>query len=150
LSLDGGDDNLNYGLNFSFNDVEGVMKGSQRKTVNFGGFVSTRINNTVITNYLTYSKVDAANSPYGSFTDYARQNPYWNPYDSTTGLMNKILEEYTNGGNTVKFYNPAYNGTLSTSDLRAYSRINNLTNIDWNIGNGFRLNGRFFHQQTSG
>ena len=143
LSLDGGDDDLNYGLNFSFNDVEGVMKGSQRKTVNFGGFVSTRINNTVITNYLTYSKVDAANSPYGSIADYARQNPYWNPYDSSTGLMTKILEEYTYQGNTVKFYNPAYNGTLSTSDERAYSRINNLTNIDWTIGNGFRLNGRF-------
>jgi TonB-linked SusC/RagA family outer membrane protein len=143
LSLDGGDDDLSYGLNFSFNDVEGVMKGSQRKTANFGGFVSTRIKNTVLTNYLTYAKVDAANSPYGSFADYARQNPYWNPYDSTTGLMAKILEEYTYGGNTVKFYSPAYNGTLSTSDERAYSRINNLTNIDWTIGHGFRLNGRF-------
>jgi TonB-linked SusC/RagA family outer membrane protein len=143
LSLDGGDDDISYGLNFSFNDQQGVMKGSQRKTSNFGGFVSTRIKNTVVSNYLTYTKVDAANSPYGSFADYARQNPYWTPYDSTSGLIAKVLEQYTYQGNTVKFYNPAYNGTLSTSDERAYSRINNLTHIDWTIGNGFKLNGRF-------
>ena len=119
------------------------MKGSKRQSVNFGGFISTRIKNAVITNYLTYTKVDAANSPYGSLADYVLQNPYWSPFDSSTGLMNKILEKHTYLGNTVNFYNPAFNGTLSTSHERAYSRINNLTNIDWNIGNGLRLNGRF-------
>ena len=65
--------------------------------------------------------------PYGSFSEYARQNPYWNPYDSATGEMSRVLEEYTYYGNTVRYYNPAYNGTISTTDETAYSRLSNLT-----------------------
>jgi len=143
LSLDGGDDDMNYGLDFSFNDIKGVMKGAGRKNVNFGGYISMRIKNAVISNYISYIKSDASNSPYGSFSEYARQNPYWNPYDSVTGGMNRIMEEYSYQGNTVRYYNPAYNGTISTTDNTAYSRISNLTAINWMIGHGFRLDGKF-------
>jgi TonB-linked SusC/RagA family outer membrane protein len=143
LSLEGGDDDINYGLDFSYNDIEGVMKGSNRRNANFGGYISTRIKNVVITNYLSYIKSNASNSTYGSFNEYGRQNPYWNPYDSVTGEMSRVLEEYTYQGNTVRFYNPAYNGTISTTDETAYSRLSNLTNINWMIGHGFSLNGRF-------
>jgi hypothetical protein len=117
------------------------MKGSNRKNVNFGGYISTRIKNVVISNYLSYLRSNASNSTYGSFSEYARQNPYWNPYDSVTGEMSRVLEEYTYQGNTVRYYNPAYNGTISTTDETAYSRISNLTNINWMIGHGFSLNG---------
>jgi hypothetical protein len=72
-------------LDFSYNNIEGVMKGSDRKNVNFGGYISTRIKNIVINNYLSYQRSNASNSTYGSFSEYARQNPYWNPYDSVTG-----------------------------------------------------------------
>jgi len=54
-----------------------------------------------------------------------------------------VLEENTNQGKTVRFYNPAYNATLSTTDERAYNRLANHTSVNWNIGYGFRLNGRF-------
>jgi TonB-linked SusC/RagA family outer membrane protein len=143
LSLDGGDDDLRYGVDFSFNDIEGVMKGANRKNVNFGAYISTRLKNAVISNYITYIKSEASNSPYGSLSEYARQNSYWNPYDSITGGMARVMEEYTYQGNTVRHYNPAYNGTISTNEKTAYSRISNLTAIDWMLGRGFRLNGRF-------
>lgn len=143
LSLDGGDDDINYGLDFSYNDIEGVMKGSNRQTANFGGYVSARIKHLEIGNYLTYTKSNASNSPYGSFADYSLQNGYWSPYDSITGDMVRILEKYTYQGNTVKFYNPAYNGIISTTDDHAYSRISNLTSLNWLIGHGFRFDGRF-------
>lgn len=143
LSIEGGDDDMNYGLDFSFNDIQGVMKGSDRKNTNFGGYISTRLKNIIISNYLNYQRSDASNSPYGSFSDYARQNPYWSPDDSVTGKMNRLMEEYTLMSNTTRFYNPAYNGTISTTDERTYSRFSNLTNINWIIGRGFHLNGRF-------
>jgi len=143
LSLEGGDDDINYGLDFSYNDIAGVMKGSDRKNVNFGGFISTRLKNVVINNYLSYQRSNASNSTYGSFSEYARQNPYWNPYDSVTGEMARILEDETYQGITVRHYNPAYNGTISTTDETAYSRLSNLTSINWMIGHGFNLNGRF-------
>ena len=143
LSLEGGDDDINYGLDFSYNNIQGVMKGSERKNANFGGYISTRIKNLVITNYLTYLRSDAANSPYGSFADYPRQNGYWNPYDSITGGMTRIMEEYTYLGNTIRFYNPAFNGIISTTDEHSYSRLSNLTALNWMIGRGFKLDGRF-------
>ncbi|HEY6506318.1 MAG TPA: SusC/RagA family TonB-linked outer membrane protein, partial [Chitinophagaceae bacterium] len=143
LALDGGDDDLKYGLDFSFNNIEGTMKGSNRKNLNFGGYISTRLKNAVISNYISYIKSEAANSPYGSLSEYTRQNSYWNPYDSISGGMTRLMEEYTYQGNTVRFYNPAYNGTISTTDETAYSRLSNLTAIDWVLGRGFRLNGRF-------
>ncbi|MES2773056.1 MAG: SusC/RagA family TonB-linked outer membrane protein [Bacteroidota bacterium] len=143
LSLEGGDDDINYGLDFSLNNILGVMKGSDRKNVNLGGFISTRLKNLVIINYLSYLRSDASNSTYGSFSDYARQNPYWNPYDPGTGEMARILEDYTFQGNTVRFFNPAYNGTISTTDKTVYSRLGNTTNINWMMGYGFNLNARF-------
>ena len=143
LSLEGGDDDISYGLDYSYNSIQGVMKGSNRKNMNFGGYISTRIKNLTISNYLTYLRSDASNSPYGSLTNYASQNAYWNPYDSVTGGMARVLEEYTFNGTTTTFYNPAYNGVISTTDETNYSRLSNLTAINWNIGHGFRLTGRF-------
>jgi TonB-linked SusC/RagA family outer membrane protein len=143
LSLEGGDDDIKYGLDFSYNNMQGVMKGAARTNANFGGYLSTRIKNLVISNYLTYMRSNASNSPYGSFNEYAMQNGYWNPYDSITGGMARVLEQYTQGGNTVTFYNPAYNGAISTTDETMYSRLSNLTSINWTIGYGFYLNGRF-------
>ncbi|HEX6181281.1 MAG TPA: SusC/RagA family TonB-linked outer membrane protein [Chitinophagaceae bacterium] len=143
LSLEGGDDDISYGLDYSYNSIQGVMKGSHRNNMNFGGYINTRIKNLTINNYLTYMRSNGSNSPYGSLTDYAKQNAYWDPYDSVTGKMTRILEEYTFNGTTTTFYNPAYNGTLSTTDEIAYSRLSNLTSFNWNIGYGFRLNGRF-------
>ena len=103
LSLDGGDDDIAYGLDYSYNSIQGVMKGSNRRIMNFGGYISTRIKNLTISNYLTYTRSNSANSPYGSLTDYAKQNAYWNPYDSVTGGMTRILEEYTYNGITTTF-----------------------------------------------
>lgn len=143
LSLEGGDDDINYGLNFSYDDREGVMKGSSRKNTNFGSYIGTRMKNLTISNYLTFTSSTAANSPYGHFSDYTKQNAYWNPYDSLTGTMVRLLEQYTNAGDTVHFYNPAYNGTISTTDVTTYSRLNDIIGINWRIGSGFKLDGRF-------
>ncbi|HEX6849380.1 MAG TPA: SusC/RagA family TonB-linked outer membrane protein [Chitinophagaceae bacterium] len=143
LSLEGGDDDVSYGLDFSYNDIEGAMKGSSRKNANFGGYINTRIKNLTISNYLAYTRSNGSNSPYGSLSEYATQNAYWNPYDSNTGGMTRVLEKYTYQGNTIRYYNPAYNGTISTTNENAYSRLSNITSLNWMIGHGFRFDGRF-------
>ncbi|MCU7548810.1 SusC/RagA family TonB-linked outer membrane protein [Chitinophagaceae bacterium LB-8] len=141
LALDGGSENMSYGLDFSYNDVQGAMKGAFRKTTSFGGYMSSRIKNVEFNNHLTYYNINATQSPYGSFDQYTWQNGYWNPYDTVTGKMTKLLEEVNYLGTKKPFYNPAYNGTLSTKDATDYSRIANTTNIDWNMGHGFKING---------
>lgn len=141
IALEGGDDDIRYGLDFSYNNMKGVMKGSGRKNTNLGGYISTRIKTLTISNYISYTKSTATNSPYGSLDNYAKLNPYWNPYDSIKDSYAKVLEEYTFQGDIVRNYNPAYNGTLSTKDDRSYSRLSDLLSANWNIGHGFTLNG---------
>ena len=143
LSLEGGDDDITYGINFSYNDMQGVMIGEKRQNTAFGGHIGSRIKNFSFTNYLGYLKSTSASSPYGGFRDYAFQNSYWNPYDSVTGEMSKLLEQYVYLNDTVTFYNPAYNGVISTTNDHVYARLSNTTNFNWILGRGFRLNGQF-------
>jgi TonB-linked SusC/RagA family outer membrane protein len=148
LALEGGDDDLSYGLDFSYNNIEGVMKGASRKNTNIGGYINTRIKTLNINNYFSYTSSNANNSPYGSLKDYVTQNAYWNPYDSVKGGFAKVLEQYSYQGNLIRNYNPAYNGTLSTKDSRVYSRLSDLLSLNWNIGHGFKFDGRLsFNKQ---
>lgn len=149
LALDGGNDDMRYGLDFMYNDVQGAMKGAFRKTNSLGGYISGRLKNVSFQNYLTFYKANAANSPYGSLNTYAGQNGYWNPYDSLTGKMAKLMEEVNFQDSVYRFYNPAYNGTLSTRDVANYARLANTTNITWNMGRGFKLNGLAAYSKQS-
>jgi TonB-linked SusC/RagA family outer membrane protein len=141
ISLDMGDDDINYGLNFSYNNAQGVMKDSRREAMNFAAYIGSHIKSFFFSNYLTYQKINGVNSPYGSLSDYALQNPYWNPYDTVTGKMTKVLEQYVFPGSADTVYNPAYNGTLSTTNKTDYYRIANQTTFNWILGTGFKLNG---------
>ncbi|MFL5739778.1 MAG: SusC/RagA family TonB-linked outer membrane protein [Flavisolibacter sp.] len=149
LALEGGDDDISYGLDFSYNDIQGVMKGSSRQNTNVGGYISTRVKTITISNYLSYGRSNAINSPYGNLSDYTKLNPYWSPYDSVNGGYAKVLEESTSQGTTVRYYNPAYNGQLSTTDERDYSRFFDLLSLNWNIGHGFSANGHLSLNQQS-
>jgi TonB-linked SusC/RagA family outer membrane protein len=143
LSMDGGDDDINFGLDFSYNDMQGVMIGEKRQNTAFGGYIGSRFKNFSFSNYLSYLRSSSTSSPYGNFRDYSFQNPYWNPYDSLTGEMNKILEQYVYLDDTVTHYNPAYNGVISTTNKSVYARFSNNTRFNWVLGSGFRLNGQF-------
>ncbi|MDI3321485.1 SusC/RagA family TonB-linked outer membrane protein [Pinibacter soli] len=141
LTVGGGDDDLSYGMDFSYNDVEGVMKGSKRQNINIGGYVGTRIKNFTVNNYLRYTTTNAFNSPYGTLAEYAGLNAFWNPYDSITGKFAKVLDEYRYKGDSVRIYNPAYNGILSTTDKGKYTRFSDQLSLSLNIGRGFKADG---------
>ncbi len=143
ISIDGGDDDITYGLDFSYNGMQGVMIGEKRQNTAFGGYIGSRLKNFSFINYLSYLKSSSSSSPYGNFRNYALQNPYWNPYDSVTGEMSKVLEQYVYMNDTISFYNPAYNGVISTTNENTYSRLSNTTSFNWVLGSGFRLNGQF-------
>ena len=123
LALEGGDEDIRYGLDFSYNNIQGVMKGSSRQNTNIGAYVNARIKTLAISNYISYTKSEGIQSAYGNFADYVKLNPYWHPYDSVTGNLVKVLEESSSGGNTVRLYNPAYNSSLSTTDKKVYHRL---------------------------
>lgn len=144
LFLEGGDDYIRYGANFGYFNNKGVMKGSDRNSFEGGMSLSYRKNNILIRNQLNVSSNKANNSPYGSFGDYARLNPYWTPFDEN-GQTKKILETITNLGINSSSYvvNPMYNALIGTSSYGKYSGMNNNTFIEWRAMPALKITAKF-------
>lgn len=141
LLFSAGNDDISYGLNAGYSDSEGVMKGSNRQTIDLGAYFGGRIGRVVFNNQFTFLNTNAANSVYGSFDSYLNMNPYLDPIDPITGGFQKFMEAYEIGSYKSSIKNPAFNSTLATLDKNKYSRFSNLTNINYIIGHGLTING---------
>nr|WP_199077310.1 SusC/RagA family TonB-linked outer membrane protein [Pedobacter sp. ASV19] len=141
LNLSGGNDDMVYSISAAYNDKEGSMKGSHRKTTELGAYFGGHLKSFNFSNQFSYLSVAAANSSYGSFDNYVKQNPYWNPYDPVTGKLQKVLESDTIGSNITRYMNPAYNTAIATTDIASYSRVSNLTNMNFIFNEKLQLNG---------
>lgn len=134
LRLEGGDQIFRYAAGVSYNDVAGAMKESNRKTFNGNVFLSYTNKGFTFQNDLQVSVNRSYNSPYGTFSDFAKINSYWTPYDEQ-GTIVKILENYKyislSKSNFV--YNPLYNALLPSKDESRYTQIQNNFMAEWQI-----------------
>lgn len=89
----------------------------------------------------------ANDSPYGTFSEYTKLNPYWKPYDEK-GNPVLLLGSYGD----EKFYNPLYNATLNTKSLNEYTEIRNNFSSEWRINQALKMVGRlsFSRQDRNG
>ncbi len=142
LRIYGGASNMRYELTGRMGDTKGVMKGDYRKRYSIGFKLDYFINNVVtISNRTTYQEIDVKDTPYGSFSQYVRMNPYDRMYNKD-GTVNINLSWDIN--------NPLYEATLgsfSTSGSRAFS---NSTDFRWDINKMFLLTGHFNLSANSG
>lgn len=130
--LEGGDTSFRYAVNLQYNGVAGVMKKSARNSFNGGITLSYQHRDFLFTNDLSIGHTKSNDSPYGSFSDYTRLNPYWKPYDDEGNIV-KLFD------NDVDFYggfsnlpaNPLYNATLHQKNSTAYTNITNNFAIEW-------------------
>ena len=130
--IEGGSSAMRYGVDLSYNDVQGVMKGSDRKTLGGTINLSYRYRNLMFRNVLGVSHNKADNSPYGSFSEYVGLNPYWKMYDEN-GNVNKLLGTFASSAyaTTSYYYNPMYNATLGTKDFSSYLGVTENFYIEW-------------------
>ncbi|HEY8389229.1 MAG TPA: SusC/RagA family TonB-linked outer membrane protein [Parasegetibacter sp.] len=143
IFLGGGDEYMRYGADVSYNHAPGVMKGSKRENASGGINLLYRKSNLQFTNYLSVTHNKSVNSPYGSFSSYARMNPYWRPTDSVTGRINKILQPSVGDARwDYLTYNPMYNATLKTHNYTKYLNVTNNFQSDWNIQPDLKLSTR--------
>ena len=154
LRLDGGNDNIRYGLEVNYSNTPGVMKESGRRRLALGMELQYIYKNLTFRNTLTYSNVKAVNSPYGSFSTYTQRNPYVRYKDDDGNYIYEV-DRYipiSGGGLGQTFYNPLYNTTLNTIDEEKYNDVTNNFGVDWTIIEGLRLKGSFSftHQNTYG
>lgn len=124
LILDGGDGAMLYSASLSYNDVKGVMKGSDRRTLSGNITLSYRVKDFVFRNLLSIDSNTADNSPYGDFSQYSSMNPYWRIWDES----GKLIKQYSDGT-----YNPIYNSTLNSKDQSKYTLITENFYAEWNV-----------------
>lgn len=134
ISIDGGSGGIQYYAGVSYNNITGVMKGSKRETITGVINLEYRKSKFAFRNNLSIDRNKGVNSPYGSFSEYTRLNPYWRIHD-TTG---KLIRSY-NDGRTV---NPLYNVQLNTKDFTQYTTITENFYAEWDPVKSLRLTAR--------
>lgn len=117
----------------SYNNVVGVMKGSERTSVSTGMNLNWNYKNFRLYNSLDYSNTQEFDSPYGKFEDYTKLNPYESPYNEYGQLRPTV-------GNHPNYY---YDGHLKTEKKSGYDQINNNTEFQYRVLPELNLRGRF-------
>lgn len=143
LSIELGGKDLRVLADFSYNHIAGVMKGSTRDTYDGALQVSYRHKKFNFRNSLDVISNIANDSPYGDFSEYAKMNPYYSPYDAN-GLMVQNAALSVDGLETDEFVaNPLYNSTLSTKIEERYLDVTNNLYVEWSVLEGLRATLRF-------
>ncbi len=149
IQLEGGDPSLRYGASISYNNVQGAMKGSERKTFNGEMFLLYRFKTLNFQNRLQITSNNSQNSPYGEFSEYCKLNSYFSPYDEDGNLI-KIMENYyyRNLNKTTKVYNPLYNALLPNKNTGSYTSIVNNFSVEWIMTRSLFLRGQFSYTKN--
>lgn len=136
LQLELSRDVLQVLVNASYNDVVGVMKGSDRVTYNGTINISYRHKKFNFRNTLSVTGNTADDSPYGTFSEYAYMNPYYSPYDRN-GLLIANAAQSIDGTEESEFVaNPLYNARLNTKIQKKYLDVTSNLYVEWNIIRG--------------
>ena len=106
-----GENALKTNATFTYNEVSGVMKGSDRVVINGDLSLSYRHNKVLFRNIMSVGSMNSNDSPYGSFSTYAQLNPYVSPYDAEGNLL-QYLDDFSTGA--MKIGNPLYDAQLNT------------------------------------
>lgn len=138
-----GSNDLKMIASFSYNNIQGVMKGSSRETYDGSINVSYRHKNFNFRNILSVVSNVAKDSPYGRFSEYALINPYYSPYDEN-GLLVKNAALSLDGLGVEEFVpNPLYNASLNTKIEQRYLDVTNNLYVEWNMLTGMKATLRF-------
>lgn len=130
LRIEGGSQEFRWAADAQYNDVEGAMKGSARRTFNGGITLLYTYKNLTFRNYTSIGINNSKESPYGTFSDYVKQQPYNSPYDAN-GNLRKNFDGFWAWAGTVE--NPLYNATLDSFDKSSYQELTNNFSVDWKI-----------------
>jgi len=144
IRLEGGDQKFRYAGSVQYNNIEGAMKGSSRNLMNGSIKLAYIYENIRFSNNLMVGVTKSENSPYGTFSDYVRMNPYWTGYDEEGNVLKQLgyygNSDYYNRWTSLPT-NPLYNATLNTFDTDEATSITNNTSIEWNLTEDIKLRG---------
>ncbi len=141
LQLSGGNQDLLFNAGVSYGNQQGVMKGSGRETWGANINLTYRKGKLNISNMLSISGYKGDESPYGSFSNFAYANPYYQKRDAD-GFVSKYLDSITFLGAELPV-NPLYNASLFSIDQDKSFSFNNNIQAIWTLSSSLRLEGGF-------
>ena len=119
LYIDGGENDVRWGVELKYAGNKGVMRDSKRDTYGAGLFLDYRIGRFQLMNRASYDANNSTDSPY-SFSQFSHMLPYNVPIDETTG---KYLQKLRFGQSAL---NPLYEREyLNSFDKSKYHTLQN-------------------------
>lgn len=123
VGVSGRGNNVTYRVNANLKNQRGVMKDDYRNNIGLSTFLSYHIADKVTVSYQNkFANTKSKNSPYGSFTDYIRMNPYDSPYDEFGNLVYFLSWDAAN---------PLYEATVGNFDKTNSMKFSNTLKIRW-------------------
>lgn len=153
IYVEGGDATMRYGLEARYQTMPGVMKGSYRDRYSTGLNLTYNPSRKIqFRNTLTITQTNAKESPYGSFADYVKMNPYYPKRDSSNNIPQVIdtwVAREAGVPRTHYALNPLYNSTLASFDKTRYVEIIDALSAEWGIAPSLRLRGQISLNKTA-
>lgn len=141
LYMEGGSESFQYGIGANLNNIQGVMKGSNRRTWGSRINLNFRSGNLNFINQTFVSGATGDNSNHGSFTIYAQINPYYKKE-----IEGRYVEQIPSGFDAkslANVANPLYNSQLNSESYDNSLFLQNNIGINYNFNNILRLDGSF-------
>ena len=142
VSVAGGTEAFRYSLDVNASIQPGVMKESENQTkgVNFN-MTYLKEKFTMRAN-VGLSESDSKNSPYGSFSQYTRLNPYYIPLDAN-GQQMKVLDNNTVSGQSKVITNPLYDATVGIKDMSNSLSVTTSLSLEYMLLKNLRITEQF-------
>ena len=125
-SVAGGTEVFRYSLDVNAAMQPGVMKGSQNQNLGANFNMTYMKEKLTMRANVSLNESNSSNSPYGSFSQYTRLNPYYIPEDAN-GKQIKVLDNNTVSGQSTIITNPLYDATVGIKD--GTNSLNVTTNL---------------------
>ena len=137
LTFETGTKEMQTLISASYNDVQGVMKDSWRRTFSGSAQVTYRKSKFQFRDIARIASNSTQDSPYGTFSEYARMNPYVPAYNED----GTPFKHATGSGVNAK-YSPLYNATTNPKEQTSYLQFSNNFYIEYMPIEGLKLTGR--------
>lgn len=137
LTAAGGTEVFRYSLGLNVNNNPGVMKGSsnENKSINFN--MSYRKEKLNIGANINLAEGTGDRSPYGSFSQYVRINPYYVHTDEN-GQELKELDHFV-GRTSTPIVNPLFDATVGIKNFTKNLTISTNLNLEYRILQNLRI-----------
>ena len=132
---------IEYKVTGRLSDTYGVMKGDYRRNYGVNVSLSYRFARDVVATYqLAYTMTEGKNSPYGSFAQYTRLNPYNPVYDEDGKYIRNYYFDPVNQ-TMERQVNPLYNATLASFSKSQNKAVTNSLSLRWDVNEALFITG---------